>query len=81
MKLTLLSKALPTIGAMLLAFNANAVEYKSIDAAKSNVAFSYKQMGVGMDGKFKKFPQRVLRPIKGLTLGRLVDRLDGLAED
>ena len=55
MKLTLLSKALPTIGAMLLAFNANAVEYKSIDAAKSNVAFSYKQMGVGMDGKFKKF--------------------------
>jgi polyisoprenoid-binding protein YceI len=39
----------------LLTINANAVEYKSIDTAKSNVAFSYKQMGVGMDGKFKKF--------------------------
>lgn len=34
-----------------------------------------------LDGKFKKFPQRVLCPIKGQTLGRLVDRLDGLAED
>ncbi|WP_126447959.1 PRTRC system protein B [Sulfuricystis multivorans] len=33
-----------------------------------------------LDGKFKKFPQRVLRPIKGLTLGRLVDRLDGVTE-
>ena len=41
--------------AVLLTFNAHAVEYKTIDAAKSNVAFSYKQMGVAMDGKFKKF--------------------------
>ena len=65
MKLTLLSQALPTIGAMLLAFNANAVEYKSIDAAKSNVAFSYKQMGVGMDGHFAKFtPQLSFDPAK-----------------
>jgi PRTRC genetic system protein B len=31
-----------------------------------------------LDGKFRKFPQRVLRPIKGLTLGCLVDRLDGI---
>ncbi len=43
------------LAVLLLAFNAQAVEYKAIDAAKSNVAFSYKQMGVGMDGKFKKF--------------------------
>jgi polyisoprenoid-binding protein YceI len=35
--------------------SAQAVEYKTIDAAKSHVTFSYKQMGVGMDGKFKKF--------------------------
>jgi len=41
--------------ALLLAFNAYAVEYKAIDVSKSHVAFSYKQMGVGMDGKFKKF--------------------------
>ena len=33
-----------------------------------------------LDGKFKKFPMRVLRPIKGLILGRLVDRLDGIKE-
>ena len=45
--------------ALLLAFNAYAVEYKTIDAAKSNVAFSYKQMGVGMDGKFKKFASQL----------------------
>lgn len=31
-----------------------------------------------LDGKFSTFPQRVLCPIKGLTLGRLVDRFDGL---
>src|SRR5574338_250207 len=33
-----------------------------------------------LDGKFRKCPQRVLRPIKVLTLGRLVDDLDGLSE-
>jgi polyisoprenoid-binding protein YceI len=45
--------------ALLLAFNAYAVEYKTIDAAKSNVAFRYKQMGVDMDGKFKKFSSQL----------------------
>ncbi len=39
----------------LMALKASGVEYKSMDAAKSIVAFSYKQMGVGMEGKFKKF--------------------------
>jgi len=29
-----------------------------------------------LDGKFRKFPERVLRPIKGMTLGLLVDKLD-----
>ena len=47
------------VSALLLAFNAQAVEYKTIDTAKSNVAFSYKQMGVGMDGKFKKFSSQL----------------------
>lgn len=41
--------------ALLLTLNAHALEYKAIDTAKSNVTFSYKQMGVVMDGKFKKF--------------------------
>ena len=31
-----------------------------------------------LSNKFRKFPQRVLRPIKGMTLGRLVDQLDGI---
>lgn len=49
--------AIKTLAASLLAstLSAQAVEYKTIDAAKSHVTFSYKQMGVGMDGKFKKF--------------------------
>lgn len=29
-----------------------------------------------LDGKFRKFPERVLRPIKGLTLGKLIDTFD-----
>ena len=32
-----------------------AVEYNQIQPAKSSVTFQYKQMGVSMDGKFKKF--------------------------
>ncbi len=34
---------------------AYAVEYNQIQPAKSSVTFHYKQMGVSMDGKFKKF--------------------------
>lgn len=37
-------------------------------------AFSIDLLG----DKFRKFPERVLRPIKGLTLGVLVDQLDGI---
>ncbi len=38
-----------------LAVCAHAVEYKTIAADKSKVTFQYKQMGVAMDGHFKKF--------------------------
>ena len=34
---------------------AHAVEYKSVAIDKSKVTFNYKQMGVAMDGQFKKF--------------------------
>jgi len=34
---------------------AGAVEYKAVQPEKSKVTFQYKQMGVGMDGHFKKF--------------------------
>ncbi len=41
--------------ALGLATNAVAVEYKTIQPEKSKVTFQYKQMGVAMDGRFKKF--------------------------
>lgn len=34
---------------------ANATEFNQVQAAASSIAFQYKQMGVSMDGKFKKF--------------------------
>lgn len=43
----------------LVAMQAQAVEYKTIQADKSSVTFSYKQMGVAMDGKFKKFSSQL----------------------
>jgi len=39
--------ALPTIG--------HAVEFNAVQADKSAITFAYKQMGVGMEGRFKKF--------------------------
>lgn len=43
--------------ALLAAFPlaAHAVEYKQIQTDKSTLGFGYKQMGVAMDGKFRKF--------------------------
>ena len=38
-----------------LGTGAGAVEYKAIQPEKSKVTFQFKQMGVGMDGQFKKF--------------------------
>lgn len=44
---------------------AHAVEYKSVALDKSKVSFHYKQMGVAMDGQFKKFsPQLSFDPAK-----------------
>ena len=37
------------------AMSAGAVEFKAIQPEKSKVTFQYKQMGVAMDGQFKKF--------------------------
>jgi polyisoprenoid-binding protein YceI len=39
----------------MLATSASAVEYKAVQLDKSKVTFQYKQMGVAMDGRFKKF--------------------------
>jgi polyisoprenoid-binding protein YceI len=46
---------LGTVLAMSISASAQAVEYKAIQPEKSKVTFQYKQMGVAMDGRFKKF--------------------------
>jgi polyisoprenoid-binding protein YceI len=51
----LFSLTLTTLLATGLSTQAHALEYKSIQAEKSSLTFNYKQMGVAMDGKFKKF--------------------------
>lgn len=38
---------------------AHAVEYSQVDASKSSINFTYKQMGVAMNGKFKKFASQL----------------------
>ena len=40
---------------LFAALSAQAVEYTQVQADKSQVAFAYQQMGVKMDGKFRKF--------------------------
>ncbi|MBI2277242.1 MAG: YceI family protein [Dechloromonas sp.] len=45
--------------ALSTAFSAQAIEYNQVQADKSNVAFVYKQMGVAVDGKFKKFSSQL----------------------
>lgn len=40
---------------LLVAFNAQALEYTTVIAEKSQIAFTSKQMGVPVDGRFGKF--------------------------
>ena len=41
------------------AFSAQAVEYTQVQPDKSAINFTYKQMGVAVDGKFKKFASQL----------------------
>ncbi|UTH72800.1 YceI family protein [Chromobacterium sp. IIBBL 290-4] len=50
----LISSALLS-GALAVPLASQAAEYVSIQQDKSTIAFGYKQMGVGMQGHFKKF--------------------------
>lgn len=45
--------------ATTLAVPAYAIEYNAVQADKSNVAFTYKQMNVPVNGKFRKFDTRI----------------------
>ena len=50
------SLKLLTLGLALVASSAlHAAEFGKVDAGKSSISFNYKQMGVNMDGRFKKF--------------------------
>lgn len=49
--------SLPLIGVLLAAYlgSVQAVEFNRVQANKSTLTFGFKQMGVPMDGKFRKF--------------------------
>ena len=47
------------LSVLALTMQAQAAPYTAIVPAKSSVTFSYKQMGVAMDGRFKKFAAQV----------------------
>jgi polyisoprenoid-binding protein YceI len=59
-------KALALLAALVCGLPAaHAVEYKTVALDKSKLTFNYKQMGVAMDGQFKKFnPQLSFDPAK-----------------
>ncbi len=59
--------------ALATPFAAQAVEYTQVQADKSAINFTYKQMGVAVDGKFKRFSSQIsFRPGQaGRRQGRL----------
>ena len=51
-----------------------AVEFGKVDAGKSNISFNYKQMGVNMDGRFKKFTADIqFDPSKAASASAVLD--------
>jgi len=57
--------ALALTATLTLAATVQAAPYQAVQLDKSKVSFSYKQMGVGMDGHFAKFtPQLSFDPTK-----------------
>ena len=47
------------LAAALLPLSAQAIEYTQVQAAKSSVVFTYQQMGVAVDGHFRKFSSQL----------------------
>lgn len=45
--------------AAALPLTTQAVEYTQVQAEKSSIAFTYKQMGVAVDGRFKRFSSQL----------------------
>ncbi len=55
----LITTAVALAGSLFLAPLAQAVEYTQVQADKSSVQFNYQQMGVKMDGRFRKFSSQL----------------------
>jgi len=61
----LIKAAAAATAALVFALPGHAAPYQAVQMDKSHVKFSYKQMGVGMDGHFAKFtPQISFDPAK-----------------
>ena len=58
-KLLTTAVAATLAGSLFLAPLAHAVEYTQVQADKSSVQFNYQQMGVKMDGRFRKFSSQL----------------------
>ena len=51
--------ALALFSTFALAASAHAVEYSQVQADQSRIAFAYQQMGVSMDGAFRRFSSQL----------------------
>jgi polyisoprenoid-binding protein YceI len=58
--------------ALATAFSAQAIEYSQVQADKSSVAFVYQQMGVSVDGHFRKFTSQLSFDPAKPTAGKAV---------
>ena len=54
-----IDKLTALLAALVLAGSAQAAEFNSIQTEQSSVAFVFKQMGVPVEGKFKKFAAQI----------------------
>jgi polyisoprenoid-binding protein YceI len=52
-------KYLALMGLFLIASGADAIQFNQMLSDKSSISFSYKQMNVPLDGKFKKFVAQI----------------------
>ncbi|CAG0959142.1 Protein YceI [Rhodocyclaceae bacterium] len=60
--------------AAALPLAAQAVEYNQVQVDKSAITFAYKQMGVAMDGKFRKFAAQLnFDPAKATAAKAVID--------
>ncbi|TAH46611.1 MAG: YceI family protein [Betaproteobacteria bacterium] len=68
--------ALALLSTLAVAGAAHAVEYNQVQADKSQIGFGYQQMGVSMDGRFKKFASQLRFDPAAPTAGRAAIEVD-----